>query len=127
MKSVTRALLAAAALLLSFASLNASAQPKTAKVPTRTSALRTELFFAANLNAKVLQYAESRLGQLVGRGECWDLANEALAAAGAKQPGRDGFAAYTFGAEIPLSSIRPGDILQFENVSFKHTDPSGSW
>lgn len=79
------------------------------------------------LNTKVLQYAQSKMGQKVGRGECWDLANEALGAAGAKQPGRNGYATYVFGSQVALTSVKPGDILQFENVNFKHTDKNGSW
>jgi|ERR1043165_4592632 hypothetical protein len=80
-----------------------------------------------SLNAKVLQFAQSHIGQQVGKGECWDLANEALAVAGARQPGHGGYSTYTFGTPLALSSIRPGDILQFENVNFKHTNPNGSW
>src|SRR5262245_51935298 len=81
-----------------------------------------------DLNSKVLQYAESKMSQQVGRGECWDLGNEALKAAGAKQPGQSGYGSYVFGQSVSLSSIKPGDILQFEGViTFKHTSPNGSW
>jgi hypothetical protein len=79
------------------------------------------------LGGKVLQFAQSRMGQQVGRGECWDLANEALRAAGAHQPGQGGYGTYVYGSAVSLSSLRPGDILQFEGVNFKHVNPNGSW
>jgi hypothetical protein len=55
-----------------------------------------------NLNAKVLQYAESKMGQKVERGECWDLANQALKFAGARQPGQGGYGSYVFGQSVSL-------------------------
>jgi len=67
------------------------------------------------LNAKVLAYAESQVGQKDGNGECWTLADHALDAAGADHP-----AVYVFGDllgedDTPL----PGDIMQFEGVRFE--------
>jgi hypothetical protein len=64
-------------------------------------------------NAKILQFARDHLGQQVGNGECWTLAEDALIYAGAKPA--DG---YVFGTAIPLSSVQPGDILQFEAAIF---------
>jgi hypothetical protein len=81
----------------------------------------------ASLNEGVRKYAESMLGKQVGSGECWDLANEALKAAGARQPGQGGYGSYVFGKEVTLKDVQPGDILQFENVVFKHTSANGSW
>ncbi len=77
------------------------------------------------LNAKVLNYAKSHLGKQVGDGECWALANEALRAAGAHQPGRAGYPAYVFGKQVSLNAIVPGDVLQFEQVRFAHRYPDG--
>ncbi len=75
--------------------------------PTQPGAAATEV------GQKILQFAISHLGQQVGNGECWTLAAEAMKAAGAQPP--DG---YTFGDEIPLRSIKPGDVLQFTTARF---------
>jgi hypothetical protein len=68
----------------------------------------------------VLTYAKSKMGQQVGNGECWTLAFEALKAAGARLPGRNGVGVYDFGSKVSLKAIKPGDILQFENVTFRN-------
>lgn len=68
---------------------------------------------ATEVGQRILQFATSHLGQQVGNGECWTLAADAMRAAGAQPP--DG---YTFGDEIPLRSMRPGDILQFTTARF---------
>jgi hypothetical protein len=86
--------------------------------------------YYANLNAKVLAFAQANLGKEVGNGECWTLADQALLAAGAKRPGAGGLSLYQFGQPVsagsnPLASLlRPGDIVQFEGV--KVVD-GGSW
>lgn len=77
----------------------------------------------ANLNTKVVEFARSRLGQQVGRGECWDLAYQALNAAGAKLPGTGGYGWTQFGVAVPTAI--PGDIIQFEGVKFVYLN--GSW
>jgi hypothetical protein len=82
---------------------------------------------AASLNQRVLNFARSKMGQQVGNGECWTLAYQALDAAGAKRPGQDGLQLYQFGKVVNLRAVVPGDVLQFENVNFKHTNPNGSW
>jgi hypothetical protein len=79
------------------------------------------------LNLQVLNFARGKLGTQVGNGECWTLAFQALDHAHAKRPGQDGLTTYQFGKQVALSVIKPGDILQFENVNFKHTSPNGSW
>src|SRR5262249_1704303 len=68
------------------------------------------------------------VGQAVGDGECWAFVYEALNAAGAKRPGQEYMELYQFGWRVyGLFNIQPGDVLQFENVNFKHTNPDGSW
>lgn len=47
----------------------------------------------------------------VGRGECWDLAMEALNAAEARWDG-----VYGFGDPVGADAVQRGDIVQFENV-----------
>jgi hypothetical protein len=68
------------------------------------------------VNARIVEFVKSKQGKKVGHGECWDLAAEALTAAGATWDGQ-----YTWGLEIdPLKdSVLPGDVIQFENVIFE--------
>ena len=77
------------------------------------------------LNTRVVEFARSKIGQKVGDGECSALAAEALRAAGAKvSRGSTGW-----GEPLPsLKDARPGDILQFENAVFVHTEftPEGA-
>ncbi len=82
---------------------------------------------APTLNSKVLRYARSQMGRQVGNGECWTLVDQALRAAGAHRPGQAGYGSYIFGKRISRWTLRAGDVIQFENVTFKHTDPNGSW
>src|SRR5262249_46735990 len=46
---------------------------------------------------------------------------------GAHRPGRGGYPTYVFGKQISLNSVQPGDILQFEDVTFEHHNTDGSW
>lgn len=69
------------------------------------------------LNQKILDYTTSVVGKKVARGECWDLANEALTRVNAKWDGD-----FKYGKPIdPLKdNIYPGDLIQFENVVLKY-------
>ena len=69
------------------------------------------------LNRDVVSYVQSKVGKRVARGECWDLAAEALNAAGAAWDKR-----YRFGRPVTPGSecIFPGDIIQFEGVKVKY-------
>lgn len=67
----------------------------------------------------VVNFAADNIGRRIGRGECWDLADQALRAAGAEPP-----KGYTFGTPVPLDEIQPGDILQFTAARF---DEPGYW
>jgi hypothetical protein len=87
------------------------------EAPITSSQIRRLGRRIVNLNRGVLDFAQSKLGQQVGRGECWDLANEALIAAGA-QPANG----YTFGTVV--TQPIPGDIIQFYNARF---ESNGSW
>jgi hypothetical protein len=81
---------------------------------------------APALNQKVLDYANSKVGQVVGNGECWTLAHDALDAVGAKRPGQE-LEVCEFGTVVDLSAVVPDDVLQFEEVNFLHTNQDGSW
>ena len=65
------------------------------------------------LNQRIVSFVQGQEGKKVGRGECWDLASEALNSGGATWDGR-----YAFGDLVDWrkQEILPGDIVQFENV-----------
>ena len=88
------------------------------------------LLFASlsNINAqtetvakKIVAYCDANKGKKVGKGECWDLAKEALNSAGATWT-----PPYVFGKELgKKEQLQAGDILQFEKVKIEY--PNGSW
>ncbi len=72
------------------------------------------------LNQRIVTWARNHLGRRVGRrGECWDLAEQALRNSGALtsrdlgEVGRD--SDYVWGTAKELSRVQAGDILQFRN------------
>lgn len=70
---------------------------------------------------KILSFCDLNKGKKVGKGECWDLAKEALNASGAVWT-----PPYAFGKELKKKdAILPGDIVQFEKVTIEY--PDGSW
>lgn len=72
-------------------------------------------------NKKIIAFAEKNKGKKLGKGECWDLAAEALDEAEAtwKKP-------YEFGKLLgKKETVLPGDIIQLENVKIVHEDGSG--
>jgi hypothetical protein len=71
---------------------------------------------ASAINQKVVIWARGKLGQKVGRGECWDLADRALTQAKAQSSttvGKDDD--YVWGTAVDLKDFRLGDILQFRD------------
>ena len=75
-----------------------------------------------DINSAIVEFTNGKMGKKVGHGECWDLAAEALIAAGATWDGK-----YTWGLVIdPMKdAVLPGDVVQFENVVFEwETDNS---
>ncbi len=92
--------------------------PTTTPTPTPTS-----------LNAGVLSFAQSKLGQKVGDGGCTRLIEAALAAVGAK-PGENlnspGF--YVWGAKLSAGeTMLPGHIIQFAPGTRFQTANSSLW
>lgn len=68
------------------------------------------------VSEKVVEYAQSKLGEQVGDGECTALAVSALQHAGARRPRPN---ADTWGDELKsLRDAQPGDILQFDGAVF---------
>lgn len=68
------------------------------------------------INQRVLAFVQSNMGKKVGRGECWDLAAEALNNAGASWDG-----GYGWGVVLDpgKDSILPGDVIQFKDVELE--------
>ncbi|MFC2111178.1 hypothetical protein ACFLQ5_01860 [Bacteroidota bacterium] len=68
-------------------------------------------------NKIIIDYVNSVIGKKVDRGECWDLAYQALTKAGAQWDG-----AYNYGKLVDPEKeiIHPGDIIQFKNVKVKY-------
>jgi hypothetical protein len=78
------------------------------------------------INQKVLLWANGKVGRNVGAGECWDLANAALGAAGAGTSSDFGPTGddddYVWGDPIAdLKDVIPGDILQYRDYAM-HTE-----
>jgi len=68
------------------------------------------------LNQKVVIWARGKRGRKVGRGECWDLADQALRHAGASSStttGEDDD--YIWGNVVGTKDLLPGDILQLRD------------
>lgn len=74
----------------------------------------------------VANFAASHMGERIGDGQCWALADAALAAAGAVRPGQRNFDTYVFGQEV-YRDFQPGDILQFEGVRLQSPDHYGDF
>jgi hypothetical protein len=79
-----------------------------------------------DLNQAVWQFAVDNLGQQVGDGQCWTLADRALRYAGAQPPGTGGLGPYEFGRLLDVDEeVWPGDVMQFEGAFFLYEN--GSW
>jgi hypothetical protein len=69
------------------------------------------------INARVLEFVKSRIDTQVADGDCWKLVGAALATAGARRPGRNGYQVYVFGRLLkPSEAILPGDVVQFSGA-----------
>lgn len=74
------------------------------------------------LNQHIITFVKTHLNKRVGRGECWDLAAEALNTHKAKWDSR-----YGYGTKIDYKTecIYPGDIMQFERVIIEYEVEGG--
>jgi hypothetical protein len=85
---------------------------------------------SASLSDRVVSFARDKIGQGVGSGECFDLADQALRNAGAKSAADFGTvtrnADYVWGSSITLADARPGDIIQFRNYRYDRTVETAS-
>src|SRR3954470_20102853 len=93
------------------------------------------------VNEKVLDYAKKKLGEQVGNGECWTLANDAVLAAGGKSSpsytdspaaGDYVWGELVYGAAVKdgklteegaKKTIAPGDIVQYRDAKFAGARP----
>lgn len=68
------------------------------------------------INMEIIQYVKSVMGTTVDRGECWDLANQALKRSHAIWDGQ-----LKYGKLIDPNKevVFPGDIIQFDHVQVK--------
>ena len=69
------------------------------------------------LGDAIIAFVDAKMGTSVGRGECWDLAQEALDSLGA-----DWQRPTQFGVRLDLDrdAVARGDVLQFENVRIEY-------
>ncbi len=94
---------------------------------------------AASQSTLVAQFASGRLGQSVGDGECFALADQALRSIGVKSASDFGTisrnADYVWGREVTIGQAQVGDVIQFRNFGFEettrtditHADGSTEW
>ncbi len=76
---------------------------------------------SSDIAKKIITFCDLNKGKKVGKGECWDLAKEALNAARATWT-----PPYVFGKELgKKEALNAGDIIQFEKVKIEY--PDGAW
>src|SRR5688572_29468842 len=75
-----------------------------------------------NIGSQVVRFSRQRMGQRVGDGECFALADRALRHAGARSADDYGTivpdADYVWGALVSLADVRPGDVVQFRDYRY---------
>ncbi|GAA0785188.1 hypothetical protein E1180_18525 [Roseibium denhamense] len=77
----------------------------------------------AQESQRLIAFAEQRLNQVEGNGECWTLVNNGFQHLNFHKPG----ATYIWGREVRLSDARPGDVFQFRNFRSRVEREDGSW
>jgi hypothetical protein len=79
---------------------------------------------SAQQGLRIVGYLNTRLGQAIGAGECWDAAENAIKDIGAARPGSD---LYVWGSVVQHADLQPGDVLQFSQFTVTVTQDDGSW
>lgn len=76
------------------------------------------------LNKKIIEYVTANLNKKVGRGECWDLAAQALNTHHARWDRN-----LNYGSRVDYKSecIYPGDVIQFERVYLEEKVDGGTF
>lgn len=74
------------------------------------------------INKKIVEYVKSVIGMKVDRGECWDVAYQALTRNNCDWDGQ-----FKYGKLLnpKVDSIYPGDIIQFKNVMVEYKSDDG--
>lgn len=86
-----------------------------------------------SLSLQVLSFARGKMGKKVGSGECWDLADQALEAAGAKCSHDYGAVGadtdYKWGTSVQLAGAQAGDVIQYRDFKWvrRVTHANGAW
>lgn len=77
-----------------------------------------------DLNKEIIKYVNTVKGKKVDRGECWDLANQALILINA-----DWDRSYVYGNKVDpkTDEVFPGDLIQFKNVKIKYTEGNATY
>ena len=77
-----------------------------------------------DVNQRIIRFVETVIGSTVGRGECWDLADQALTSANAQFDKTSQSTIYIFGKlyNPKKEEVLPGDIIQFEDVVVSYQD-----
>jgi len=75
-----------------------------------------------DINKKIIKFVDTVIGETVGRGECWDLADQALTDAGAQFDKSSRKTIYIFGKQYKPNdeAVLPGDFIQFEDVTVSY-------
>jgi hypothetical protein len=75
-----------------------------------------------SIGNQVVRFSRQRMGQRVGDGECFALADRALRHARARSADDYGTilpdADYVWGALVSLADVRPGDVVQFRDYRY---------
>ncbi|HQQ94225.1 MAG TPA: hypothetical protein PLQ93_06705 [Bacteroidia bacterium] len=71
------------------------------------------------LNQKIIAFVKANMGKTLGKGECWDVANAALNAIGAKWDKKFGFGKMV---DYKSECVYPGDIIQLKDA-LMHDEP----
>jgi hypothetical protein len=90
------------------------------------------------MSQQIVAWARGKMGQKVGAGECWDLADQALRASGAASSTTSGpDDDYVWGDKVIPAGALPGDVVQFRDyvatvrtdtdITFDDGSTSSSW
>ncbi|MDY0254232.1 MAG: hypothetical protein RBR30_07445 [Tenuifilaceae bacterium] len=71
------------------------------------------------MNKQIVEYVKGVMGQQVERGECWDLAYQALNLVDASW---DGMYVYGKPVDFKTEAVYPGDIVHFQDAVVKRTE-----
>jgi hypothetical protein len=110
-----------------------TAPPLAGPIGLSGDAVRADAGSSVPLGTQVVQFAQARRRRRVGDGECFTLADQALRTAGAKSASDFGTitadADYIWGTSVAVSSVQPGDIVQFRDYKYtrRNDKDDGSW